>query len=108
MIQHAIIETVSGVRYAGEIKTADIDGMKFIRLDVPPVNGETEYTKLFTHHGIAEITYVSKEVALAAANAYQERPVTAFEIPALKQLDMLSGTRRADEKRRLDEEESEW
>lgn len=78
----AIVEIMGHQRYAGRVTEQTVGGCAFVRVDVPAVNGEPAFTKLFGQASIFCITPVSEDVARAAAQRTQSRPVEIYGLLA--------------------------
>jgi hypothetical protein len=50
------------------------------------VDDAPAFTKLYGQGAIYGISFVSEEIARAAATSYRIRPVSSYEIPELRQL----------------------
>lgn len=84
--QWALVELFGHQRIAGLMTEQTIGGCSFIRIDVPAVDGQPAFTKLYGQGAIYGITFVAEEIARAAAKSYRIRPVSTYEIPELRQL----------------------
>lgn len=87
----ALVELFGHQRIAGKVSEQSIGGCNFVRVDVPATDGEPEFTKLYGNGAIYAITPVAEEIARAAAKSYRVVPVSAYEIPELRQLRLTSG-----------------
>jgi hypothetical protein len=76
--QWAIVEIFGHVRYAGTISEHQIGGSNFVRVDVPEIDGEPAFTKLFGQAAIYSITPVSEQIARLVAKQFQSRPLTVY------------------------------
>lgn len=81
-----LVELFGHQRIAGKVTEQAVGGCAFVRVDVPPVNDQPGFTKLFGNGAIYGITPVAEEIAVAAAKAYRVVPVTAYDLPELRQL----------------------
>lgn len=77
-----IVEVFGHQKLAGRVSERVIAGKGFVQIDVPQVNGQPAFTRLYGPDAIYSITPVSEELALRAAESLRERPVTVY-IPAL-------------------------
>jgi hypothetical protein len=84
--QWALVELFGHQRIAGLLSEQTIGGCSFIRVDVPAVDGQPTFTKLYGQGAIYGISFVAEEIAVAAAKSYRIRPVSSYEIPELLQL----------------------
>lgn len=80
--QYAIVELFGHQRIAGMISEHNLGGT-FIRVDVPAINGRKAFTKLYGQNAIYGITFVDRDVALAAAEKLSLKPVTAYDLAAV-------------------------
>jgi hypothetical protein len=69
----AILDLFGHQKIAGRVSEQQIGGSSFVRVDVPEVEGQPAYTKLFGPGSIYSIT-ITDEVTARAAAAYW-RPV---------------------------------
>ena len=89
--QWAIVDLFGHVRIAGEISSHEIGGAAFVRVDVPASDSTPGFTKLLGNGAIYAITFVAEEIARAAAKSFRAEPVSAYEIPELRQLRLRAG-----------------
>lgn len=76
--QWAIVEIFGHSRYAGTIAEHQIGGCSFVRVDVPEIDGQPAFTKLFGNAAIYSITPVSEQIARLVAKQFQSRPLTVY------------------------------
>lgn len=81
--QWAIVEIMGHQRIAGLLSEMSIGGSSFIRVDVPPVDGAPAFTKLYGPGAIYAVSFVDRDIALAAAERLRVRPVTPYDVGAL-------------------------
>ena len=86
--QWAIVELFGHQRIAGRVTEAQVGGCQFVRVDVPAVDENEAFTRLLGQGAIYAINIVSEDVARAAAASYRSVPVSTYEIPALRQLEL--------------------
>ena len=79
----AIVELFGHQRIAGKISEHNLGGT-FVRVDVPKVNGRPAFTKLYGHNAVYAITFVDRDVALAAAERMAIAPVTPYDVGSLR------------------------
>lgn len=84
--QWALVELFGHSRIAGLVTEQAIGGCSFLRVDVPAIDTEPAFTKCYGNGAIYGMTFVTEEIARAAAKSYRVVPVTAYEIPELRQL----------------------
>ncbi len=78
--QWAIIELFGHSRIAGRVTEQTIGGCSFVRVDVPAVEGEQPFTKLYGQGAIYAITFTDEAAATLAARAIQPRPINTWEL----------------------------
>jgi len=76
--QWAIVELFGHARLAGLVTEQTIGGNSFVRVDVPAVGGNAEFTKLYGQGAIYAMSFVDRDVALAAAERLDEKPVSVY------------------------------
>jgi hypothetical protein len=81
-----IVELFGHSRIAGHVSEQTIGGTSFVRVDVPAVNGQAPFTKLFGGAAIYAITPTTEEIASLAAANIVARPVDPWVVPVAKQL----------------------
>lgn len=79
-----IVELFGHVTLAGYVSEHTIGGASFIRLDVPAVDGQAEFTKLLGASAIYSITPTSEDVARSAIAHIRARPVNVYYLPEPK------------------------
>ena len=79
---YAIVELFGHQRIVGRISEYSLGGV-FVRVDVPAVNGRPGFTKLFGPNAIYGMTFVDRDVALAAAEKLALVPVTQYDLAAV-------------------------
>ena len=55
-----------------------------MRVDVPEVNGNQGFTKLYGQGAIYAITFVDEQIARAAVDKMRPRPVTPYDLGKLQ------------------------
>lgn len=81
----AIVELFGHQRIAGLLTEQTIGGANFIRIDVPAFENSPAFTKLYTQGAIYGVTFVSEQIARAAAQSYRVAPVSVYELRDLMQ-----------------------
>ena len=101
-----VVELYGHNRIVGLVSEQSIGGAMMVRVDVPDVQREASkseyvdgryvstkytetipaFTKFFGQGAIYAITPVSEEIARAMASSMAAKPISAFEIPKLAQL----------------------
>jgi hypothetical protein len=77
----AIVELFGHGIIAGQISEVTIAGGAMLRVDVPPVNGNTAYTKFFGAGAIYAITPSDQTSAIHAAAHIDQPPINQWTIP---------------------------
>lgn len=76
----AILELFGHQVIAGEVSEQIIAGQGFIRVDVPAVDSQPPYTKLYGHAAIYCITPTDEDTAKAVAKALNRPPVELWRL----------------------------
>lgn len=76
----AIVELFGHQKIAGRLTEQTIGGASFVRVDVPAYEDSPALTKLYTNGAIYGITFVSEQIARAAAQSYRVAPVNVYEL----------------------------
>ncbi len=76
--QWAIVELFGHQTIAGRISEQTIGGCSFIRIDVPEVDTNAPYTKLFGNGAIYAITPCDEETARGAVRYHSIKPMDVF------------------------------
>lgn len=76
---YAILELFGHTRIAGEVSEHNLGGT-FVRVDVPAVNGRPAFTKLYGQSAIYSISFVDRDVCLAAAERLQLVPINTYNL----------------------------
>lgn len=95
--QWALVELFGHSRIAGLVTEQSIGGCSFLRVDVPADGVSPAFTKCYGNGAIYAMTFVTEEVARAAVKAYRVEPVSAYDIPELRQLRLANIERQRDE-----------
>lgn len=74
----AIVEIFGHERIAGDVSEQVIAGHGFVRVDVPELDGQPAFTRMYGHAAIYSITPVSEDIARRAAAAMRVRPVNVY------------------------------
>lgn len=82
----AIVDLFGHQKIAGKISEEQIGGSSFVRVDVPAIEEQKPFTRLFGSGAIYSITITDEETAMAAANYYKPVPMDQWTIK-----DMLQG-----------------
>lgn len=81
--QWAIVELFGHQRIAGLVSELEIAGSTLIRVDVPRVNGRDAFTKAYGHKAIYALTFVDRDVALAAAEKLGLVPIDEWTVASV-------------------------
>ena len=84
--QWAIVELFGHSRIAGRVTEQVIGGCSFVRVDVPAVNGDQPFTKLYGNGAIYAMSFVDEETATGAASMIRVRPVDEWSARRMLQL----------------------
>lgn len=76
-----IVEIMGHQRYAGMVSEQTIGGASFIRVDVPEIDGQKGFTKMFGSGSIYCITPCEEYIARGAAAKFGQRPIEVFDLP---------------------------
>ena len=76
----ALVEIMGHLKLAGRVSEQTIAGQGFIRVDVPDVEGQPGYTRLYGPNAIYSITPCSEEIARAYCQRNHTRPVQIYEL----------------------------
>ena len=76
--QWAVIELMGHIRYGGQVSKDNQLGTAMLRVDVP--QGDTFITQLVNPSSIYRLTMCSEEIARAAANAGDPKPMGTWEL----------------------------
>lgn len=76
----AIVELFGHQKIAGKLTEQTIGGCNFIRVDVPAFEDSPAFTKLYTQGAIYGVTFVSEQIACAAAQSFRVAPVSVYEL----------------------------
>jgi hypothetical protein len=88
--QWALVDLFGHSHIAGLVTEQSIGGCSFLRVDVPAVDDEPAFTKCYGNGAIYAMTFVTEEIARAAAKSYRVVPVSVYEIPELRQMRLPS------------------
>ena len=83
--QWAIVELFGHQRMAGCVTNEAVGGCNFVRVDVPATPDKSAYTRLLGQGAIYAINIVTEDVARAAAATFRSEPVSAFDLPELRE-----------------------
>jgi hypothetical protein len=76
----AIVELFGHSVISGKVSEQAIGGASFVRVDVPAINGQEAYTKLYGSGAIYCITPTDEATALAAAQGLRQKPVDVWKL----------------------------
>jgi hypothetical protein len=77
--QWGIVDLFGHVRVAGMITEQTIGGCSFLRVDIPAMDGNPPFTKLYGNGAIYGITFTDQETATAAARSMSPRPIDVWD-----------------------------
>lgn len=75
-----IVELFGHQRIAGKVSEESVGGQSFVRVDVPEIEGQQSFTKLYGANAVYAITPVSEETMLRAVKAFQAVPIEAYHL----------------------------
>ena len=78
--QFAIVELFGHQVIAGKVSDQVIGGQGFVRVDVPAVNDQDEYTKFFGSGAIYAITPCDERTMLAAVQGLRQKPIDVWKL----------------------------
>jgi len=78
--QWAIVELFGHSRIAGRVTEQTIGGCSFVRVDVPAVEQNQPFTKLYGQGAIYALTFTDEAAATLAAKAIQAQPINVWEL----------------------------
>lgn len=76
----ALIELFGHAKIAGKVSEQTIGGCSFLRVDVPSIDDQPAFTRLFGQGAIYSITVTDEQTATAAARHWQPRPMDTWTI----------------------------
>lgn len=79
--QWAIVEIMGHQVYAGRVTEQVVGGTSFVRVDVPDVEDQPGFSKLFGASAIYAITPASEQVARLVAQRHGQTPLSVYDLP---------------------------
>ena len=76
----ALVELYGHQRIVGKVSEATIGGCAFVRVDVPEVGEQKEFTRYFGNNAIYSLSPVSEEIARSLLTSCRNVPVHAYEL----------------------------
>ena len=76
-----ILEIMGHQRYAGRVTEHTIAGASFLRIDIPAVEDQASFTKLFSASSVYAITPTTQELATALASKLKNTPISVYDLP---------------------------
>jgi hypothetical protein len=85
----AIVELFGHTTIAGQVSSQVIGTCSFVRIDVPEINGQPAYTRIYGEKAIYSIQPVTEEVARKAATHLLVVPINVWYLkePSTKQIE---------------------
>jgi hypothetical protein len=77
----AVVEIFGHQIYVGHVQQHAIGGCSFVRVDVPAMDDQPAYTKIFGNGAIYSITPVSEDLARNLVKRYRPSPVATYLLP---------------------------
>jgi hypothetical protein len=78
---YAIVEVFGHQKMAGRVTEQALGGASFVRIDVPAIDGQPGFTRLYGAATIYSITPCTEELAHKAARYCRAEPVTVYIPP---------------------------
>lgn len=78
-----VVELFGHSRIAGKCTEQNVAGVNMLRVDVPAVDKQPEFTRFLSAGAIYAINPVSKDVAIKVAENLQVSPVSVWDIKEL-------------------------
>lgn len=97
----AVVELMGHNKIAGKIKEVSIAGGAMLRVDVPAVGEQKEYTRFFGHSSIYSINPTTEEVATAMVSQCGSQPVHRYELPKLAEKNHIDESQGTNEEEAL-------
>lgn len=88
--EFALVELFGHNRIAGKVTEAEIGGGKFIRVDVPELDGIQPVTRFYSPGAIYGITPMTEDTCLKLAKQLKVAPMTKWDARALLDADKPS------------------
>lgn len=85
--QWAIVELFGHQRIAGKVTEQVIGGCSFVRVDVPQVDGNQPFTKLYGQGAIYAMSFTDEETAKCAVRMLRQQPVDEWSARRLLDID---------------------
>ena len=80
--QWCIVEIFGHERIAGRVTEQIIGGCSFVRVDVPEIEGQPGFTRLYGEKAIYSITPAAEDIVRRAAVAMRVVPVHVYQLAA--------------------------
>lgn len=77
----AVVEVFGHQTYVGQVQAHNIGGCLFVRVDIPAIDGQPAYTKIFGNGAIYSITPISEELAFELCKRYRPSPLATYLLP---------------------------
>jgi hypothetical protein len=77
----AILEIMGHQRYGGLVSEYTLAGASFIRIDIPALDDQPAFTKLFSPGSVYAITPTTEQLATAYAKKIRNVPISAYDLP---------------------------
>lgn len=76
-----IVEIMGHVKLAGKLSEQIVAGSAFLRVDVPDVDSQKGFTRLFGTGSIYSITPMDEELVRAMAMSLRVAPLNVYDLP---------------------------
>lgn len=80
VFDYALVELFGHNRIVGQVGEQEIGGETFLRVDVPPIDDQPGFTKLYGKGAIYGITPLGEATFEAALHSLKPRPFQAYEL----------------------------
>lgn len=100
--QWAIVELFGHSRIAGLVTEQTLGGSSFVRVDVPAVAGKAAFTKLYGQGAIYAVSFVDRDVAMAAVENLGLVPVSVYSLADVRSEAVQNRLRLSNQSRAFD------
>lgn len=87
----AIVELFGHQRIAGKVSEEVIGGSSFVRVDVPAIEDQAAFTKLYGGSAIYAITPTDEATAMRAVSSFRVVPVEMWRLVSVEPARIVSG-----------------
>jgi hypothetical protein len=79
-----LVELFGHQKIVGKVTEATLAGGTFLRVDVPPFDGDPGFTRFFGPSAIYSINPIAEDVARGLMERYRNEPVSRYELPQIE------------------------